>query len=319
MARNHRPDSARSIVESTDRPGGFDRHALGASITMTTSTKSSTSARDAGAAPVAAYVREQICAIRDGDAALRRGEDPIHATRVAIRRLRSTLRVFADAFDPAVATGVDEELSWYAGILGHVRDHEVQRARFAQAVADLPDEWVLGPVAADIETTLAAEQRTYRADVDTVLTGDRHAALISALDTLDTAVRPLSRRNVTSLANKAGKKARTRLKDAIAGEASDDDALHRARKAFKRARYAAELAAPLLGKKHAKNTIRRYKHVQEVLGEHQDSLVAAGFLRRLGAAAGTRPAENGFTYGLLFANEQQAAAVARRVARALKL
>lgn len=286
---------------------------------MTTSTISSTPHRDAAAAPVAAYVREQISAIRDGDAALRRGEDPIHPTRVAIRRLRSTLRVFADTFDPAVATHLDEELSWYAGILGHVRDHEVQRARFAQAVADLPDEWVLGPVAADIETTLAAEQRTYRADVDTVLTGDRYAALMGALDAVDSSVRSVPRRNVTSLANKAGKKARTRLQAAIAGEAGDDEALHRARKAFKRARYAAELATPLVGKKHAKKKIRRYKHVQEVLGEHQDSLVAAEFLRRLGAAAGTRPAENGFTYGLLFAREQQAAAAAQRRARTLKL
>ncbi|KZF06497.1 MAG: CHAD domain-containing protein [Rhodococcus sp.] len=286
---------------------------------MTTSTKPSTSTRDAGAAPVAAYVREQISAIRGGDAALRRGEDPIHATRVAIRRLRSTVRVFGGAFDPAVATGLDEELSWYAGILGHVRDHEVQRARFAQAVADLPDEWVLGPVAADIETTLAAEQRTYRADVDTVLAGDRYATLIKALDTLDSSVRSLPRRNVTSLATKAGKKARIRLKTAVSGVAGDDEALHRARKAFKRARYAAELATPLLGTKRSKKTIRRYKHFQEVLGEHQDSLVAAGFLRRLGAAAGTRPAENGFTYGLLFAHEQHAAAAATRRVRTLKL
>ena len=98
------------------------------------------------------------------------------------------------------------------------------------------------------------------------------------------------------------------LKTAIAGAAGDDEALHRERKAFKRARYAAELATPLLGKKQAKKTIRRYKHVQEVLGEQQDSLVAAEFLRRLGAAAATRPAENGFTYGLLFANEQQTVA-----------
>ncbi|WP_349307590.1 hypothetical protein [Rhodococcus sp. H29-C3] len=33
-------------------------------------------------------------------------------------------------------------------------------------------------MAADIETTLAAEQRTYRADVDTVLAANRYAALI---------------------------------------------------------------------------------------------------------------------------------------------
>lgn len=284
---------------------------------MTTSTISSTSARDASARPVVAYVCEQVSAIREGDAALRRGEDPIHATRVAIRRLRSTLRVFGDAFAPGVATDLDEELSWYAGILGHVRDREVQRARFAQAVADLPDEWVLGPVAADIEATLAAEQRTYRADVDTVLTGDRYAAMIGALDNLDIAA--LSRKNVTSLSNKAVRKARTRLRTAIAADAGDDEVLHRARKAFKRARYATELATPLLGEKRAKKSIRRYKHVQEVLGEHHDSLVAAKFLRRLGAAAGTRPAENGFTYGLLFAHEQQATAAAQRRARTISL
>jgi len=40
------------------------------------------------------YMTKQIDAVFAGDLALRRGIDPIHDTRVAIRRLRSTVRVF---------------------------------------------------------------------------------------------------------------------------------------------------------------------------------------------------------------------------------
>lgn len=268
-------------------------------------------------AVIADYIDAQIAAILDGDTALRQGEDPIHPTRVAIRRLRSTLRVFDAAFDSDYAAHLDVELSWYAGILGHVRDHEVQRARFAKSIAQLPDHWVLGPVAADIDTTLAAEQRAYRADVDAVLAGERYAALLDALGDAQQYGRTVKKREVIALANKATKKARRRLDDA--STSTDDEALHRARKAFKRARYAAELTTPLVGRKKATRAVQKYKHVQEVLGEHQDSLVAASFLRRLGAAAGTRNGENGFTYGLLFANEQHAAAAAQHAARSIHL
>ena len=65
--------------------------------------------------------------------------------------------------DPAARARLDEELSWYAGVLGEVRDRQVQRARFAAAVSDLPEELVLGPVAARIENDLLAEQLRYRA------------------------------------------------------------------------------------------------------------------------------------------------------------
>jgi hypothetical protein len=54
-----------------------------------------------------------------------------------------------------------------------------------------------------------------------------------------------------------------------------------------------------------------------VLGDHQDGVVASATLQRLARTAGTTPGENGFTYGLLYAREQQAAEVARRRAREL--
>ena len=103
------------------------------------------------------YLAEQDDALIAGDLTLRRGLGGIHPTRVATRRLRSTLRVFADFLDPARAQAFDAELSWYAGLLGGVRDREVQRARFTAAIAELPEELVLGPVGSRIEQHLLTE------------------------------------------------------------------------------------------------------------------------------------------------------------------
>ena len=88
-----------------------------------------------------AYLDAQVQAIVAGDVWLRRGLDPIHSTRVGIRRFRSTLRVFKTLFDPTTATHLDAELSWYAGVLGEVRDRQVQRSRFAEKVPPCRKSW----------------------------------------------------------------------------------------------------------------------------------------------------------------------------------
>ncbi len=74
-----------------------------------------------------------------------------------------------------------------------------------------------------------------------------------------------------------------------------DTAMHEARKAAKRARYAGEAARPALGKP-AKRFAKRVKALQSLLGDHQDSVVAREALRTLGIqshAAG----ETAFTWG----------------------
>ena len=91
--------------------------------------------------------------------------------------------------------------------------------------------------------------------------------------------------------------------------ATKAEALHRARKAAKRARYSAELVEPL-GTKKAGTRIRHFKHIQTALGTYQDSVIAADVLRRLGAGAGTLPGHNGFTYGLLYDLEIRAGEIA---------
>jgi len=112
------------------------------------------------------YLADQDDALITGDLTLRRGLGGIHPTRVATRRLRSTLRVFADFVDPARAQAFDAELSWYAGLLGGVRDREVQRARFTAAIAELPEELVLGPVGSRIEQHLLTEQLQQQKTLD---------------------------------------------------------------------------------------------------------------------------------------------------------
>jgi CHAD domain-containing protein len=69
--------------------------------------------------------------------------------------------------------------------------------------------------------------------------------------------------------------------------------------------------------KRAKKTVKHYKQIQRVLGDHQDCVVASGTLRRLAITAGTTVGENGFSYGLLYEREQQAAEDARRRVREL--
>jgi CHAD domain-containing protein len=92
-------------------------------------------------------------------------------------------------------------------------------------------------------------------------------------------------------------------------KSSTDEQMHRARKAGKRVRYAAE-AATEAGDPRADKIAKKIKQLQEILGEFQDSVVAAELLRRLASDASER-GEDSFTYGVLVAEERQRAAEAR--------
>jgi CHAD domain-containing protein len=81
---------------------------------------------------------------------------------------------------------------------------------------------------------------------------------------------------------------RTRKAFAKLDDDSDDAQLHAARIRVKRARYAAELAAHELGKRGAR-FVDAAKELQDVLGEHQDAVVADDRIRAwAGDGAGTQ-------------------------------
>jgi CHAD domain-containing protein len=103
---------------------------------------------------------------------------------------------------------------------------------------------------------------------------------------------------------RAKQKANKRLRSAD----GDIEQLHRARKATKRLRYAAELVEP--GDGTMKSVAKKAENLQTLLGEHQDAVVSAQFLANL---SGSRNGESGdgFTYGILIADELHRAAAIR--------
>jgi inorganic triphosphatase YgiF len=91
---------------------------------------------------VSGYLAAQCDVLASNDIGLRTGAAAVHQTRVAARRLRSTLRTFHDVFDAAPVEKLNNELAWYADLLGQVRDREVLNARLTTLIADLPPEHV---------------------------------------------------------------------------------------------------------------------------------------------------------------------------------
>ena len=127
------------------------------------------------------YVAEQCTVTIDSEAELRAGENVVHQARVALRRLRSTIRVFADLFDASEAAHLEEELVWWAGLLGEVRDLDILAQRQAALLAELPAELILGPVASTIEVELAVQRKQAADAMAEALDSERFRKLIGLM------------------------------------------------------------------------------------------------------------------------------------------
>ena len=257
---------------------------------------------------IGAYLAEQCTVIVDAEPALRGGENVVHVTRVAVRRLRSTLRVFAELFDVAQAGHLEDELVWWADLLGVVRDLDILQEGLTAQIAALPPELVLGPVESTIQTEIATRRKAGMDVVLEAMDSERYRKLIGLVhawrsDPPFTSAADVPAAKVKGYVKKAEKKVTNRLTAAVAaretGEEGADELFHSARKAGKRHRYAVEATSSLWGAK-AEKVVAARKDLQDVLGAHQDRAVSAGFLRDLGARIGVRCGVNGFTYGLLY-------------------
>ncbi|MFG2589339.1 CHAD domain-containing protein [Streptomyces sp. NPDC048438] len=268
---------------------------------------------------VLAYVRRQVTALVELDPAVRRDlPDSVHRMRVATRRLRSAFRTYRKVLDRTVTDPLRAELKWLAAELGVDRDQEVLGERLRSHVAALPDTLLLGPVSARLTLTSVARRTDSRRRVASVLDAERYLALLDSLDALlaDPPLLPGAARPPRDALPRAVLKDYERLATRV-GHALDqqpgaerDVAMHEARKAAKRVRYAAEAARPALGKP-AKKFARRMKSVQSVLGDHQDSVVARDALRTLAVQA-QGAGESAFTWGLLYGHEEAAAEARER-------
>ncbi|WP_097866909.1 CYTH and CHAD domain-containing protein [Streptomyces sp. rh34] len=268
---------------------------------------------------VLAYVREQIRVIVDLDPAVRRDlPDSVHKMRVATRRLRSTFKTHRGLLDREVTDPLGAELKWLAAELGLDRDQEVLDERLGSRVDALPAALTLGPVRGRMRAWSAARRTGSRRRIIDVLDGKRYLDLLDALDALiaDPPLRPAAGRAPEKALPRAVlkdyKKLARRMSHALEQPPGPgrDTAMHEARKAAKRARYAGETARPALGKP-AKRFAKRVKAVQSVLGDHQDSVVAREALRML-AIQSHAAGETAFTWGLLYGQEEAAAEARER-------
>jgi len=188
------------------------------------------------------YLSEQCTVIIDSESQLRAGENVIHSTRVAVRRLRSTIRVFSELFDPSEAGHLEEELVWWAGLLGEVRDMDILAQRQAALLEELPAELILGPVASTIQAELAVHRKQAMDAMLEALDSERYRKLVGLVhhwrsDAPFTAAADASSDSIDSAIKKARKKAGMRLSDAVAARRAGeraDELFHGARKAAKR-------------------------------------------------------------------------------------
>ena len=273
---------------------------------------------------VTAYVGDQASRLKALDAAVRRDQpDAVHQMRVTTRRLRAALQAFPTVLPQPATAELRDELRWLGQVLGDARDAEVLEQHFQAALADLPVELVIGPAKARVTMHFAPEQAAARKAVLKALDSRRYFRLLDDLDRLlddppQTAAATAPADEVlpqaVAHAYRRTKRRMVRARRAPAGTARDV-ALHEARKAAKRARYAADAAEPAVGKP-ARRFAKRMKAVQSVLGDHQDAVTARSVARDIGMQA-YLAGENAFSFGLLHERAHRDAAEYRRQARSV--
>jgi CHAD domain-containing protein len=259
-----------------------------------------------------AGIASAVLRIVEHDAVVRAGIDPegVHQARVGCRRLRSDLRTFRSLVDPEWAEPLRDELRWLGGELGAARDLDVLRLRLRHDVEELDGSVRAAADAALTRLDRDRERAATRA-VD-ALDSDRYLALLDRL--VEAADRP-------RLVDAAGAPAADVL-PALAGETyaklrkavrrldpdPPDEALHEVRIKAKRARYAADVAVPVVGAP-AKRYTKALAGLQGVLGDHHDCVVAEEWLT---TAAGTATPAQAFALGLLVGAQRQEADRLRR-------
>lgn len=232
---------------------------------------------------LAAFQREAPAA-RGGDV------EAVHQFRVATRRLRATLQLFAPMLPASTVGAVAEGLSWLGRGIGGVRDLDVLALAVAACGRRFGDDAraALRPLEHDV-----LERRAVAlAELARILDTGQCRQLLARLTQL-TVSRPAAR-GAVRLGDVAADLVRPLLR-AVQRAGRDLDAetpavaLHRLRVRVKRLRYACETLAALAGD-DMRPVLRRMVRLQDLLGEHQDAVTQAVWLRAYAGSAQLPPA-----------------------------
>lgn len=227
--------------------------------------------------------------VRAGVAELRLDLGSVHDARVAVRRLRATLTVFAPLLDP-VPEGLGADLRWFAREVGGTRDAEVIAARVEDRLAGAPDRPAAELVAAALRRRAQAAEETARNALDHPRTGQllaglgrlhldapaageiyhdvrAHFLVMEALETLCVAL-PAAVIEASTPGVSTARGARL---------------LHRQRKQVKTVRAVTALLETTSQDRSRQN--KALRQVQELLGDHHDAVVTRSWVAEVADAA----------------------------------
>lgn len=271
---------------------------------------------DPASAAVTALIATHVGAFLTQDLRLRRElPDAVHQMRVAARRLRSGLKVFAPLVDEVWAKELANEVGWFAGELGASRDREVLEARLLEGMA-LIDAPGAAKATKIIRRELGHDEAEAFAQVQQAMLSDRYLALLDAMVAAarDPQLTEAAEASVVDALPPLVRSAWKRLKRDVRAlrQKSADEPWHETRIRAKHARYAADALVPVFGKP-AKRLSKQLERVTELLGRHQDAAIAAETARTLADSKGVG-GKAGYALGLL--HDQQRAEV-RQIRRTL--
>ncbi|MEU4416522.1 CHAD domain-containing protein [Nocardia salmonicida] len=260
---------------------------------------------------LAEYLHTQRETILDGQITVETHDDldSVPTMVIASRRARSALSAHRKTVhaEPEVHRLI-EELRWFGISVGAAHELRTQSARLHAAVDVLRPRYVRGPVRARITEYFGERSRLAWLAARDLLGSPRFPAMIEDLmaeerlllggivvgvDDVDNAV------VLSALLDRV--RSRMRAVESAGEEDARDAAIHALRKAIRRTRYYLDSVRDLDPSRTAQ-ACDGLRVVQDLLGEHQDAVVAKHHLIQI-----TREAENAgestFTYGLLLQRE----------------
>jgi CHAD domain-containing protein len=208
----------------------------------------------------------------------------VHQARVSVRRLRSVLQTFSGLFDAEWANPLLAELSWYAAVLGEIRDLDVLRSGIEESIGLVRDQTLQPVVMARLDWQIKDAHERGAVDRAT----KRYALLVDEIATIGTSIsfdpeaKKLAVNVLSSQLNNAWRDVRRSVD--VARDVSNNENLHDVRKTLKRLRYACEILGLVAGKP-AKKVAKAAESTQTQLGVVHDEAVAAAWLKSLVVAA----------------------------------
>jgi len=219
----------------------------------------------------------QLRMIKRSEAGVRDGSDPeeLHRFRVAIRRSRALIRASRPLIRDQLAA-LDRELRWLGGLSGPIRDLDVLTGHLRELLDELePDQAGAESVIAGLERERLSQGETL---VEAIDSARYRELLLRFRDSLGKLVAHDDEVGLRRLAEEELERLREAYEELGADPA--DEELHAVRLKAKHARYAAELASRSEGRPLVE-LARALRDLQDVIGTHQDAVVAERRVRTL--------------------------------------